>query len=120
MMHNISKRKNPHIDILLIPEPWWHKVNNTHIPVTFKGWCQSHAVAELSMRGSGNSRGFWCSSSEYTWTPRIYKAGRDRLQRLRGERCAHSAHGVSQISGSGLDLLGGILKSILELKYKGS
>jgi len=37
-MHNISKRKNPQIDILLIQEPWWHKVNNTHIPVAFKGW----------------------------------------------------------------------------------
>src|SRR6266581_548369 len=37
-MHNISKHKNPAIDILLIQEPWWHKVNNSYISVTLKGW----------------------------------------------------------------------------------
>ena len=53
--------------------------------------------------------------------------GLQRFTRLEGtgfsnlEGCAapNSALGVSQISGDGLDLLRGILKSILELRYKG-
>src|SRR6266581_2870945 len=38
VMHNISKHRKPAIDILLIQEPWWHKVNNSYISVALKGW----------------------------------------------------------------------------------
>jgi len=57
--------------------------------------CQSCAVEELSVRGSGDSGGFWCSSSKYMWTLKVYKARRDRLQRLREECCTQlSSWGV--------------------------
>src|SRR6266705_318104 len=37
-MHNIANRNKPAIDIFLVQEPWWHKVNNTYISVALKGW----------------------------------------------------------------------------------
>ena len=71
------------------------------------------------MRGSRDSGGFQCGSSEYVGTPKVYKARRTGFSN--SERCTapNSALGVSQILGSGLDLLGGILKLISELRYKG-
>ncbi len=37
-MHMISRQKNPKIDLLLIQEPWWEKVNENRTTVSFKGW----------------------------------------------------------------------------------
>ena len=70
--------------------------------------------------GSGGSGGFRCGSGDYASTPRMDKAGRGWLQRLRGSAAPTQFLGVPQISrGNRLDLLGGILKSILELRYRG-
>jgi hypothetical protein len=49
---------------------------------------------------------------------------RDKMERTGFSDSGRSAApnlvtGLSQISGGGADLVGGILKSILELKYKG-
>ena len=69
--------------------------------------------------GSRGSGGFQCSSSDYTSTPKMDKAGRGWLQQLRGSAVPTQFLGVPQISRGQTGLVGGILKSILELSYKG-
>ena len=71
------------------------------------------------MMGSGGSGGFRCSSSDYASTPRVDKAGRGWLQQLRGSAAPTQFLGVPQISRGWTGLVGGILKSISELSYKG-
>ena len=78
--------------------------------------CQSHAAVELSIRGSGGSGGVPASMCGLRRFTRLEGTGFSNLER---STAPNSALGVSQISGSGLDLLGGILKLILELRYRG-
>ena len=81
--------------------------------------CQSHAVVELSMRGSRGSRGFWCGSGEYVLTLKMYKAGRDWLQRLRGRAAPTQLIGMSQLSGGQAGLVGGHTQVDFRTKVQG-
>jgi len=71
------------------------------------------------MRGSRGSGGFWCGSGDYASTPMMDKAGRGWLQQLGGSAVPTQFLGVPQISRGWTGLVGGILKSISELSYKG-
>ena len=71
------------------------------------------------MRGSRGSRGFQCGSGDYASTLRMDKAGRGWLQRLGGSAAPTQFFGVPQISRGRTGLVGGILKLISELRYKG-
>ena len=71
------------------------------------------------MKGSRGSGGFQCSSGDYVSTLRMDKAGRGWLQRLGGSTAPTQFLGVPQISRGQTGLVGGILKSISELSYKG-
>ena len=83
------------------------------------GDCQSRAVVELSVRGSRGSRGFWCGSSDYMPTPKMYKARRDWLQRLGGSAAPTQFFGVPQISRGWAGLVGGHTQVDFRTKLQG-
>ena len=77
---------------------------------------QSHAAAELSMRGSGGSSAVPVTMCQLRGWTRLEGAG---FSDSEGALCPLSSLECPRFQGDGLDLLGGILKSILELGYKG-
>ena len=81
--------------------------------------CQSHAVAELSMMGSRDSRGFWCGSGDYVSTPKMDKAGRGWLQQLGGSAAPTQLLGVPQISRGQAGLVGGHTQVNFRTKLQG-
>ena len=37
-MYHITEKQDPTLDLFLIQEPWWERVNNTYATTTFPGW----------------------------------------------------------------------------------